>query len=144
KDGTMYFASTRPFGEGSTDIWRSRLVNGKYSEPENLGEPVNTGAPESYPFIAADESYLIFTSYARPDEIFGNGHRYVRGDLYITFRKSDKWTEPRHLDPPINTGGFEGCPTVSPDGKYFFFTSERSFVTNLPEKRFEYQDYQRI
>src|SRR5581483_7878666 len=135
KNGTLYFCSGRPDGKGLLDIYRSRLVDGKYTEPENLGDTINTPSSEAYPFIAPDESYLIFTSYYREDEIYGNGHRYVRGDLYISLMQDGKWTEPRHLDPPINTGAFEGCPTISPDGKYFFFTSERSSVTNLPKQQ---------
>jgi len=41
-NGTMYFGSDRQGGKGRTDIYRSRYVNGKYAEAENLGDAINT------------------------------------------------------------------------------------------------------
>src|SRR5215204_4408278 len=41
-DGTLYFGSDREGGKGRTDIYRSRLVAGKYCEVENLGDAINT------------------------------------------------------------------------------------------------------
>ena len=64
-DGTLYFGSDRPGGKGKTDIWRSRLVDGKYAEPENLGNPVNSDLNEFEPYIAPDQSFLIFMSENR-------------------------------------------------------------------------------
>ncbi|QYF95406.1 hypothetical protein KY495_09770 [Massilia sp. PAMC28688] len=55
-NGTIYFMKDR--GAGNSDLWKSRLVNGQYQVPENLGAPVNTAAfRESNPYIAPDESY---------------------------------------------------------------------------------------
>jgi Tol biopolymer transport system component len=68
------------------------------------------------PFIAPDESYLIFCStrgLPASDQ----------GDLYISFRQPDgNWTEPVSLGEPINSKGLDRFPAVSPDGKYLFFT----------------------
>jgi Tol biopolymer transport system component len=134
-DGTLYFHSSRESGQGSFDIYRSKFMDGQYTEPENLGDAINTAATEAQPFIAPDESYLVFTSAGRPDEIIGDGNRYVRGDLYLTLRRNGVWTPAEHLDPQVNTAAAELCPFVSRDGKYFFFTSERGFVTTLPKER---------
>jgi len=49
--GTVYFSSNREGGKGSGDIYRSRLVNGKYSKPENLGEEINSKFFEGDPYI---------------------------------------------------------------------------------------------
>ena len=111
--------SFRDEGKGEDDIYRSRLIDGKYQELENLGAPVNTEYPEVDPFISADESYLIFCT----DKPGGFGGY----DLYISFRKSDgSWTPPVNMGEGINTTGAEFRPGVSPDQKYFFFTSDRS------------------
>src|SRR6185503_12011242 len=40
KDGTVYFGSGRSGGKGGMDLYRSRLVNGAYTEAENLGDAV--------------------------------------------------------------------------------------------------------
>ncbi|UCE41053.1 MAG: PD40 domain-containing protein [Candidatus Aminicenantes bacterium] len=116
KDGTIYFASNRAGGLGSFDIYRSRFVEGHYAKPENLGAAINTKHLEHDPFIAPDESYLLFTSVDRPGG-FGTG------DLYISSRRRDgTWTEAKNLGKTFNTNGYDFCPIVSPDGKYFFFT----------------------
>ena len=116
KDGTIYFASNRAGGLGSFDIYRSRFVDGHYAKPENLGASINTKYLEHDPFIAPDESYILFTSVDRP-EGFGTG------DLYISSRRKDgTWTKSKNMGKAFNTSGYDFCPIVSPDGKYFFFT----------------------
>ncbi len=116
KDGIIYFASNRAGGLGSFDIYRSRFVDGHYAKPENLGASINTKYLEHDPFIAPDESYILFTSVDRP-EGFGTG------DLYISSRRKDgTWTKSKNMGKAFNTSGYDFCPIVSPDGKYFFFT----------------------
>lgn len=135
QNGTLYFHSSREGGRGAWDIYRARPVGGVYAEPENLGDAVNTEASEVQPFVAPDESYLVFVSVDRPDEFVGDGNRYPRGDLYVSFRRNGAWAPARHLGPEINTAAAEACPFVSPDGRYLFFTSERGFTTTLPKHR---------
>ena len=116
RDGTLYYSIWD--GERRTgDIVRARLVNGAY-RVENLGAPVNTASTEYDPFVAPDESYLIFAS-SRPG---GRGD----GDLYVSFRDGTGWSEPANLGGAINTPAREFCPAVSPDGKYVYFTSKRA------------------
>lgn len=75
----------------------------------------NSAGYDDGPFIAADETYLIFES-DRPTAVKGNL------DLYISFRKKDKtWTAPMNMGPAINTPHSERFASVSPDGKYLFF-----------------------
>ena len=60
---------------------QSELKNGEYSPPLNLGPNINNEFHEADPFIAPDESYLIF---ARKDpEGFGGA------DLFISFRNEE-------------------------------------------------------
>jgi hypothetical protein len=55
----LYFGSDRKGGKGRTDLYRCRLVNGKYTEAENSGDVINTKYDEFEPLIAPDESFLI-------------------------------------------------------------------------------------
>jgi len=135
-DGTLYFSSTREGGKGRGDIWRARWVNGKYNEPENLGEAINSQFFEGDPFIAPDESYLVFVSYGRPD---GLGD----GDLYISFNREGAWTKAVNMGQGINSSALDFCPIVAPDGKYFFFTSERSFADKPLPRRMASQQWQK-
>jgi len=126
-DGALYFSSTRGGGKGGMDIWRSRLVDGKYSDPENLGEAINTQLTEVDSYIAPDQSFIVFAASGRPDSLGDL-------DLYISFNRGGVWTKAVNLGAPINSSAREYCPGASPDGRYFFFTSERGFM-DQPEKR---------
>jgi hypothetical protein len=118
-NGTLYFKSRRSGGIGGSWLYRSPLTNGSYSQVESLGNLINTGAQETEPFMAPDESYLIFTSYTRPG--------YGGWDLWICFRNTDSsWTEPINMGPNINTEDDEYGPRVSLGGNYLFFTRDNA------------------
>jgi len=111
--GTIYFAGT---GKGGGDIFRSRLDVGQYTPRERLGNNISTDAHETHPFIAPDESYLIFFSTPR-----GEGQN--KKGLFICFRESDNtWTSPQFMGRVINGEHGAECPMVTPDGKYLFFS----------------------
>jgi ankyrin repeat protein len=119
-DGSIYFNSGDPGGLGAGDLYLSRFANGRYEDPVNIGAPVNSELDESAPFIAPDQSYLLFMRLRAPDAI-----GFV--DLYVSFRNADgSWTEPRNLGSPVNSRSNEICPIVSPDGRYLFFNSFRN------------------
>jgi hypothetical protein len=114
QDGTLYFGGDT-VGESKTKdirIYRAKLINGEYKKLELL--PRNINLPEAVngtPFVAPDESYLIFNSNR-------NGST-GKQKLYISFldAKTDTWSE------PVNMGILgQRYPAVSPDGKYLFFT----------------------
>jgi len=132
-DGTLYFGSERPGGKGRADIWRSKLINGKYSEPENLGDTINSPASEVEPYVSPDESFMVFAAAGRVE---GKG----AFDLYISYNTNGVWTKPENLGDPINSSGWDFSPKISPDGKYFFFTSNRGFADRPLEKRLTYEE----
>ena len=79
---------------------------------------------ETLPYIAPDESYLLFSSM-RPD---GNGDF----DLYVSYKKKDgTWTKAKNLGDTINTSARESISVVSPDGNYLFFMSRRNGIGEL-------------
>ena len=132
RNGNLYFFSDRGGGMGDADIWMSRFADGRYEEPENLGPSINTGLNDVDPFIAPDESYIIF---CRRDDGIG------RFDLFISFRESDgSWTQAKNMGEPINSTASEICPSVSPDGKYFFFTSDRRTHKPFSERPITYEE----
>ncbi len=118
--GTLYFFLQDTVRGLKPDIYMSEYVNGRYNKPVRLGNTVNTEKnPEADPFIAPDESYIIFNS-TRPD---GLG----RGDIYISFRNKDNsWSQAVSMGPDINSETHDYCGRVSPDGKYFFFSRRNS------------------
>jgi hypothetical protein len=96
------------------NIVKSKYSNGQYSPPEPLDDYVNSPAQDAHPFIAPDESYLIFDSN-RPGG-------YGSSDLYVCFKEEDNsWGEAFNLGESINTPAYEAIPSVSPGGEYLFF-----------------------
>ena len=59
---TLYFTSNRKGGFGGKDIWYTRLQDGMWSEPINLGPNINTPGNEESPFIHPDNQTLYFSS----------------------------------------------------------------------------------
>lgn len=122
-DGTLYIAAIRPDSRGRGDLYRVPFVNGSYGEPENLGPALSSpDHHDTTPYIAPDQSYIIYSSWGRPD---GSG---PTGDLYISFRRNGEWTPARSLGPLVNSSRTEYCPVVSPDGRWLYFTSDRGFA----------------
>jgi Tol biopolymer transport system component len=118
-NGNLYFySSDRPGGQGKGDLYVSRLENGSYQPPVNLDSAVNTEFYEMDPFIAPDETFLLFSS-ARPG---GSGEN----DLYISRRSpTGPWRPAANLGPAVNSASMETHPFLSRDGKYLFFCSTR-------------------
>ena len=114
----LYFASSRPGGFGGRDIWVThRLLTGKWSRPENLGEAVNTPGDESCPFMHADNETLYFNS---------NGHPgYGMTDLFLSKKVNDSsWTMAENLGYPVNTIDDQGSLVVAADGKTAYYASD--------------------
>lgn len=119
-NGEMAFASNAENErKGNLDIYLARGIEQRgRKEISRVPYPVNTGAYDADPFIAADGSYIIFGSTRRP----GLGH----GDLYVSFKRDDgSWGKSVSLGNKVNTPEHELCPFVSKDGRYVFYTSNQ-------------------
>jgi Tol biopolymer transport system component len=100
--------------EGDGILRYSRLIDGKREDPKPLPKEINTGKWNAHPFIAADESYIMWDG--ERESGFGSN------DLYISFRQGDgAWSEAINLGDKVNTAAEEGGPQITPDGKYLFF-----------------------
>ena len=129
----LYFVSRR---NGKADIYRClRNADGTWSEPQNLGTPINTKGTEMAPFLHPDGHTLYFSS----DKHVGMGGF----DLFVSRRGEDgQWQEPVNLGFPINTSGDEINFFVAADGKTAFISSVREggnggfdiYTFELPEE----------
>lgn len=92
----------------------STLNEGKRQLPQKMSSVINTGKRTAHPFIAPDESYIIF------DSVRDGG--YGEPDLYISFRqKNGSWGSAINMGDNVNSekGDFEA--SVTSDGKYILF-----------------------
>jgi len=130
---TLFFAADYEDGYGGFDIYRSRLIAGEWSKPENLGPHVNTSANEIYPFIHPSGK-LYFSSDGHDNNVAGF-------DLFQTVQVGDEWTEAVKLEAPFNSLSGDYCIWLSEDFKSGFLTSNRrsgskeifTIDTDLPE-----------
>jgi len=115
---TLYFASKRAGGKGSSDIWKSELQpGGKWSIPVNLGDSINTQAEEMAPFIHPDDQTLYFSS---------KGHPGLGGfDLFYSRRdQHGAWKRPVNLGYPINTHADEITLVINAKGTLAYISSD--------------------
>jgi outer membrane protein OmpA-like peptidoglycan-associated protein len=114
----MFFtACDRPRGLGSCDIYFSVFNNGNWSEPSNLGNPVNSPSWESQPSISSDGKMLFFSSN-RPGGMGGK-------DLWFSkFSFNNIWKDPVNLGKVINSIGDEMSPFIHFDGRTLYFASD--------------------
>ena len=110
-------ASNRSGGHGSFDIYESAPDNNHWSKPRNAGAAINTEAAEFDPALSPDGLTLYFVR-VMPD---------VGAELFVARRESlgANWSAPRPVE-AINSPAHERSPSVSPDGSWLLFASNRS------------------
>lgn len=117
-DKTLYFSSDMEGTRGMSDIFRVEILgNNTYSEPENLGDLINTEGRESFPFISKD-NLLYFSS---------DGHLGLGGlDVFVAVIKDNgDLGEVFNLGRPINSNKDDFSFIINSDLKKGFFASNR-------------------
>lgn len=113
----LYFASNRPV-EGTNpkdfDIWVVSRESGQWSEPQNLGSPINTTEDEFYPSIARNGNLYYTAAYKTA---------VGKEDIFVSKFEQGKYAAPISLDTAINSKTYEFNAFVSPDEDYIIFTS---------------------
>lgn len=126
-DGTLYF-TLMDLESGSSELFRSEYVNGAYQEPVRLPDGVNSHYQTTDSCVDPDDRYLVFTAFER------QGHVDNPGYLYVAFHDEDgTWSDAVRLGTTMNSEDRFGSVTISPDGRYLFFTriNEPSSETNV-------------
>jgi len=120
RKGNIYFTGTVPGKRWNRGILRSEFVNGSYTKPEPLPEPINlydSNSVDYTPFISGDESFLLFSSN-RLDPVKESCR------IYVSFREEgQKWTDPVDLSQEMGFYEDSRDPCLSPDGKFLFFSN---------------------
>lgn len=123
-DLTLYFVSdmegsmTGPDGVPSKDIWkvtRSSISSNDWSDPENLGEPINTSGAEAFPYVHSDGA-LYFSS---------NGHVGMGGlDIFKAQKDGGKWSV-ENMRYPVNSSSDDFGICFERDREAGYFSSSR-------------------
>jgi hypothetical protein len=117
RSGHIYVTHVLDSKKSLGAIGRYKCVGNKYEKIEVLGDEINQkGVSNAHPFIAPDESYLIYDSHGEGDD---------RGVLCISFSLGGgSWSKAANLSEKLGTGknASDWCATVSPDGQYLFYS----------------------
>lgn len=113
-DGSVWFM--RPDGDQRRfRLFRAQWRGGRFEQALPLSFST-AAATDVDPAVAADESYVIFSSSRAPARDM---------DLFISFHRNGDWTTPEHLGNVINSPGSDAEARLSHDGKTLYFSSER-------------------
>jgi peptidoglycan-associated lipoprotein len=128
QDGlTLYFVSDMegstksPEGPNSKDIWMVTQDGGKWSNPVNLGSPVNTPGDEVFPYMHADGT-LYFSS---------DGHIGMGGlDIFKAVKSESGQWQVDNMKYPINSAADDFGIVFEKDQESGFFSSSRKGKTS--------------
>ncbi len=101
------------------DFYESDGVNGNWSKAKPLSGRVNTNFNEGAQNISQDGEWIIFTGCNYPE---GQGSC----DLYISYKTKTGWSEAENLGPLVNTDFWESAPSLSPDKRDLYFSSNQA------------------
>ncbi|MCJ7523972.1 MAG: hypothetical protein MUP71_01975 [Candidatus Aminicenantes bacterium] len=120
----LYYQSRAPLngngGNKDLDIWYRERKGEGWSEPQNIGCPVNTAADESQPWVTGNGS--IF--FCRDNKTIVNGQA-GGSDIYFSQYANGSYSDPVLLGAEINSEYAETEPTMAPDNSYLLFISNR-------------------
>ena len=118
----FFTACNRPEGIGDCDIYFMKFEDGKWSEPLNAGNLVNSANWEGQPSFSSENRCLYFSS----DKSGGNGKKDIWRAVLTGFSADGQpqWKTPENLGSLINTSGNEISPFVSDEKHNFFFASD--------------------
>ncbi|MFY0625595.1 MAG: OmpA family protein [Reichenbachiella sp.] len=115
-EDTLFYASDRIGGFGLSDIYFTyKNDEGEWMPSQNLGPVINTRKNEVSPFYHPKFEVLFFSS---------NGQLYKFGefDIYKTYHKEGRWSEPVNIGPLINGRGSEFYFTIDTESKDLFYS----------------------
>ena len=107
-------------GEGfREDFFESNILGErKYTLSKAIDGDINQEPSKGAINISQDGEWLLFAGYN-----FRNG--FGDFDLYISYYTPTGWSEPENLGPNINTEFWESSPSLSPDNRALYFSSNR-------------------
>jgi len=123
-DGSLYFMKPDQAG-GVFHLYRSQWHDGEYEAPQRLS--FSNGEKGDFdPAVAADESYLVFSSSRPPAEP-------GRSALFFVIKKGTDWGEPVPLAEKLGPEVFGTEAKLSPDGRTLYFSNNRVEPVSYPK-----------
>jgi outer membrane protein OmpA-like peptidoglycan-associated protein len=109
---------TRRVNNTNEDFYESQKLDNGWSQAKALVGNINSNNNEGALNISQDGQWLLFTGCNFPDS-------YGSCDLYISYLTNQGWSTPENLGSNFNTEFWESTPSLSPDKRDLYFTSNR-------------------
>jgi outer membrane protein OmpA-like peptidoglycan-associated protein len=100
----------------------SEKIAGQWTEPRGLSKEINSPEHDAATFLSADGKTLL-VYYGDSRNLFTTR---FSGSGYMIDYKNGAWSKPEPFPDYINSVGWESSGCFAPDGRYFFFSSDRS------------------
>lgn len=110
-----FTACNRNDGYGKCDLYISKRTQNGWTNPKNIGEPINTPSLERHPSLSPDGKTIYFAS----DRPGTDGLE----DIWVSHLIGEHWTNPVNLGDSVNSNGMEWAPFIHPDGVTLYFVS---------------------
>ena len=117
KNGDLFYTS---ISKGK--MYYAPNKNGKYPEVHELG--IEYGI---HGFISASQDFILVDAPK-------NNDKTKKRDIHVCFKQKDGiWSKPINLGKTVNSDFGETCPSLTPDGKYLFFSryNEEGGISNI-------------
>lgn len=112
-DGSLYFSSLREGPARGRSLYMASFEDGMWTAPARIPDPVSSAAEDADPYVAPDQSFLLFAS-----------NREGSWNVYAAYREGEGWGEVQRLGDQVNTDGDERAPYLSSAGETLFFVRE--------------------
>lgn len=114
----LFFTANLPNGYGGTDIYMSiKKADGTWSEPQNLGNQINSSADEITPYYHSEDGNLYFAS----NRTGGMGGF----DIYEAKKEGEFFEKVKDLGAPINSEDDDISFIVNDSKRRAYFSSNR-------------------
>jgi outer membrane protein OmpA-like peptidoglycan-associated protein len=116
-DSLLVFS--RRTGGAREDFFKSIMKENNFLLAQEIEGSLNDHPYKGALSVSTDGEFIVYAANYGNDKGFGNF------DLYIAYKTKNGWSEPENLGPNVNTGYWETAPSLSPDNRTLYFTSDR-------------------
>jgi outer membrane protein OmpA-like peptidoglycan-associated protein len=128
-ESTLVFTSARDTSHkdihNNNQLFESVMItekiSGQWTEPKPFGDEINTKGHDGATYLSPEGTTLV-VYYGDTRDLYQS--KFTKG--YKNQFMNGAWTKVEPMPTPINSVSWESSGCYSPDGQFFFFSSDRS------------------
>lgn len=116
----LFYTTLKTPSVGGFDIWTTDSRGNGWTEPTNLGLPINSIEHEACPSVTTDGNTMYFMRCSQMDQKKASGCKLFQ----VKKKGNGQWDQPVELPANINTGNSQ-TPRIMADGQSLIFSSDK-------------------